>query len=63
MFIIALVNTWDTNHFLIALAVKIQKVWVFWTDGLSFVVLVKIRYSLSGGKDIINGEGIELVEI
>jgi hypothetical protein len=63
MFIIALVNAWDTNHFLIALAVEIQKVWVFWTDGLSFVVLVKIRYSLSGGKDIINGEGIELVEI
>ena len=36
---------------------------MLWTDGLSFVVLVKIRNSLSGGKDIINGEGIKLVEI
>ncbi len=63
VFIIALVNTWDADHFLVALTVKIQEVWVLWTDGLSFVVLVKIRNSLSGSKDIINGEGIKLVEI
>ena len=63
VFVISLVNTWDTHHFLIALTVEVQEIRMFWTDRLPLVVLVKIGDSLPGSKDIIDGESIKLIEI